>query len=72
MLGHKARKFKQHESISLEILVLENNFYRQVKHNFDLSFVHDLVDEFTSTIGFPTLDQMLFLSQRIYINCEIT
>lgn len=33
MLGHKAREFKQHKSISLEDLVLDDNFYRQVEHS---------------------------------------
>ena len=38
MLGHKAREFKQHKSISLEDLVPDDNFYRQVERSIDLSF----------------------------------
>jgi len=30
MLGHKAREFKQHKSISLEDLVPADNFYRKL------------------------------------------
>jgi len=50
MLGHKAREFKQHQSISLEDLVPDDNFYRQVERSLDLSFVRDLVDEFYSSL----------------------
>jgi hypothetical protein len=45
MLGHKAREFKQHQSISLEDLVPDDNFYRQVERSLDLSFARDLADE---------------------------
>src|SRR5688500_16505014 len=51
MLGHKAREFKQHQSISLEDLVPDNNFYRQVEQSLDFSFVRDLADEFYSSMG---------------------
>lgn len=51
MLGHKAREFKQHQSISLEGLVPDGNFYRQVEQRLDLRFVRELVTELYSNIG---------------------
>ena len=50
MLGHKAREFKQHKSISLEDLVPDDNFYRQVERSIDLRFVLELAAEFYSNI----------------------
>jgi hypothetical protein len=46
MLGHKDSDFRQHKSISLEDLVPEDNFYRQVERTNDLSFVRNLADDF--------------------------
>jgi hypothetical protein len=38
MLCQKAREFRQHESISLEDLVPDDNFYRQVEQSIDIDF----------------------------------
>ena len=65
MLGHKARDFRQHESISLEDLVPEDNFYRQVERSIDLSFVRDLADEFYSSIGRPSIDPVVFFKLQL-------
>ena len=51
MLGHKARKFKQHQSLLLDDLVPDDNFYHQVERSLDLSFVRDLADEFCLSMG---------------------
>jgi hypothetical protein len=51
MLGHKARECKQHKSISLEDLVPDDNFYRQVERSIDLSCIRDLADGFYSSRG---------------------
>ena len=51
MLGHKARDFRLLTAVSLEDLVLVDNFYRQVERSIDLSFVRDLANEFYSNIG---------------------
>ena len=43
MMGHKIKNLKTYTSFSLEDLVPEDDFYRQVEHGIDLSFVRDLV-----------------------------
>src|SRR5258706_6832333 len=65
MLGHKAREFKQHQSISLEDLVPDDNFYRQVERSIDLSFVRDLADEFYSSMGRSSVDPVVFFKLQL-------
>jgi transposase len=65
MLGHKAREFKQHKSISLEDLVPQDNFYRQVERSLDLSFVRDLADGFYSSLGRPSVDPVVFFKLQL-------
>ena len=65
MLGHKAREFKQHKSISLEDLVPDDNFYRQVERTIDLSFVRELAGEFYSSIGRPSVDPVVFFKLQL-------
>jgi transposase len=65
MLGCKSRNFKQHESISLEDLVPEDNFYRQVEQIIDLDFVRDLAGEFYSNIGRPSIDPVVFFKLQL-------
>jgi hypothetical protein len=43
MFGIKHKNFKTHKAISLNDLVPEDNFYRQVEHCLDLGFVSVLV-----------------------------
>ncbi len=65
MLGHKVRKFKPLTAICLEDLVPDDNFYRQVERSIDLSFVHDLADEFYSSIGRPSVDPVVFFKLQL-------
>jgi len=65
MLGHKARDFKHHTTISLEDLVPKDNFYRQVEQSIDLSFVRDLAGEFYSNIGRPSVDPVVFFKLQL-------
>ena len=65
MLGHKARDFKPLTAVTLEDLVPENNFYRQVERSIDLSFVRDLANEFYSTIGRPSIDPVVFFKLQL-------
>ena len=65
MLGHKTRDFQQHESISLEDLVPKDNFYRQVERSIDLSFVRDLVSDFYSDMGRPSIDPAVFFKLQL-------
>ena len=52
-------------SISLEDLVPQDNFYRQVERSIDLSFIHDLADEFYSSIGRPSVDPVVFFKLQL-------
>jgi transposase len=65
MLGHKAREFKQHKSISLEDLVPADNFYRQVERSIDLSFVRKLASEFYASMGRPSIDPVVFFKLQL-------
>src|SRR6185503_9964643 len=65
MLGHKAREFKQHQSISLEDLVPDDNFYRQVERSIDLSFVRKLAGEYYASIGRPSIDPLVFFKLQL-------
>src|SRR5215216_8163230 len=65
MLGHKAREFKQHKSISLEDLVPDDNFYRQVLRSIDLNFVRELADEFYASMGSPSIDPVVFFNLQL-------
>ena len=38
MLGHNAREFKQHQFISLEDLVPDDNFYRPVERSLKQTY----------------------------------
>jgi len=70
MLGHKAREFKQHKSISLEDLVPDDNFYRRVERSIDLSFVRELAAEFYSNIGRTSVDPVVFFKLQLIAFCE--
>ncbi|HLO27760.1 MAG TPA: IS1182 family transposase [Anaerolineales bacterium] len=65
MLSHKAREFKQHQSISLEDLVPDDNFYRQVEQRLDLTFVRELVSELYSNIGRASIDPVVFFKLQL-------
>jgi len=65
MLGHKARDFRPLTVVTLEDLVPEGNFYRQVDGSIDLSFVRDLANEFYSKIGRPSIDPVVFFKLQL-------
>src|SRR5687768_16893166 len=65
MLGHKARDFRPLTAVSLEDLVPEDNFYRQVERSIDLSFIHDLANDFYSNIGRPSIDPVVFFKLQL-------
>ena len=65
MLGHKTRDFKPLKAISLEDLVPEDNFYRQVAQSIDLSFVRDLAHDLYSNIGRPSIDPVVFFKLQL-------
>ena len=53
MMGYKIKNLKNFTSFSLETLVPQGNFYRQVEQCVDLSFVRDLVCHLYSDFGRP-------------------
>jgi transposase len=65
MIGQKDRIFRQHVSISLEELVPEDNFYRQVERSIDLNFVRELAAEFYAVIGRPSVDPVVFFKLQL-------
>ena len=65
MLGHKPRDFRPLTAVSLEELVPEGNFYRQVERSIDLNFVHDLANDFYSNIGRPSIDPVVFFKLQL-------
>ncbi len=71
MLGEKQRTFKSHTAVSLEALVPENNFYRQVEAKLDLSFVRELVkSHYASTMGRPSIDPVTFFKLQLILFFE--
>lgn len=65
MIGQKDRIFRQHVSISLEELVPEDNFYRQVERCIDLSFVRESAAKFYADIGRPSIDPVVFFKLQL-------
>ena len=65
MLGHKTRDFKCHDAVSLNNLVPEDNFYRRVEQCIDWSFVRDLVCDFYSDMGRPSIDPVVFFKLQL-------
>src|SRR5215211_3202583 len=65
MLGHKPRDFRPLTAVSLEELVPEDNFYRQVERSIDLSFVRQLAAAFYSNIGRTSVDPVVFFKLQL-------
>lgn len=71
MLSHKAKCFKTHHHLSLETLVPEDNFYRQLEARLDLTFVRDLVrDCYASRMGRPSVDPVVFFKLQLIMFFE--
>jgi len=65
MLEHKDRDFKCHDAVSLHELVPQDNFYRRVERCIDLDFVRDLVSDYSSDIGRPSIDPVVFFKLQL-------
>src|SRR5712691_1404063 len=71
MLGQKEKQFKAHVALSLEQLVPQDNFYRQLEAKLDLSFVYDLVKRcYASTMGRPSIDPIVFFKLQLIMFFE--
>ena len=65
MMGYKVRQLNTRTSFSLETLVPEGNFYRQVETCIVLSFVRDLVCHLYSAFGRPSIDPVVFFKLQL-------
>jgi transposase len=65
MLGTKKKDFKIHAKISLDDLVPEDNFYRQLEECINLEFIRDLVQDLYSNIGRPSIDPIVFFKLQL-------
>lgn len=70
MLGEKQRVFKSHSDLSLEALVPQNNFYRQVQSKLDLDFVRELVAQCYTPFGRPSIDPVVFFKLHLLLFFE--
>ncbi len=65
MMGYKIKNLKTYTSFSLEDLVPEDNFYRQVEKCVDLSFVRNLVHHLYLDFGRPSIDPVVFFKLQL-------
>lgn len=71
MLGHKEKSFKAHPGLTLDNLVPENHFYRQVEAKLDFSFVRDLVQgHYAPRSGRPSIDPVTFFKLQLIMFFE--
>jgi transposase len=72
MLGQKERVCKVHPAQSLETLVPQNHFYRQVEDRIDLSFVRELVaEDYAKGMGRPSIDPVVFFKLQLIMFFEL-
>ncbi len=70
MMGSKERRFVPLERITLEQLVPQDHFYRQVERTLDLSFVRELVAPFYAAGGRPSVDPVVFFKLQLVMFFE--
>ena len=71
MMGNKERHFRPlPENISLEELVLNDNFYRHLEATLDLSFVRELVCPLYANGGRPSVDPVVFFKLQLVMFFE--
>lgn len=64
-MGFKVREFRPLTKVSLEDLVPQDHFYRQVDRCLDLGFVRNLVLKPYSVMGRPSIDPMVFFKLQL-------
>jgi transposase len=66
MMGIKERNFRPlPENLSLENLIPRDNFYRCLEERLDLSFVKELVVEYYTAVGRPSIDPEVFFRLQL-------
>lgn len=70
MMGIKQRDFGPIVGVSLDDLVPHDNFYRYLEAKLDLCFVRDLVSEYYTQIGRPSIDPVVFFKLQLVMFFE--
>ena len=70
MMGCKARDLLPVPALSLEELVPQDHFSRQLDRVLDLSFVRDLVHDCSAAGGRPSLDPVVFFQRQLVMFFE--
>jgi transposase len=71
MLGPpKPRRLDQPIAVSLEALIPQDNFYRHLEANFDLSFVREWVSDLYAERGRPSVDPVVYFKLQLILFCE--
>src|SRR6266700_3259809 len=65
MMGTKLRNTAPLISVSLEDLVPQDHFYRQLDQKLDLSFVYGFVQESYAKAGRPSIDPIVFFKLQL-------
>jgi transposase len=70
MMGVKVRVFRPMVNVSLEDLVPADHFYRHLERTLDLAFVRDLVRDYYSAFGRPSIDPVVFFKLQLVMFFE--
>src|SRR6266702_1861585 len=70
MIGTKTRSFAPLISVSLEMLVPQDHFYRHLERSLDLSFVLEFVQEKYADKGRPSIDPVVFFKLQLVMFFE--
>jgi transposase len=70
MMGTKLRSFALHTMLSLEELVPQDHFYRDLDQKLDLSFVRTLVEQKYAQGGRPSIDPIVFFKLQLVMFFE--
>ena len=71
MMGTKYRNFVPlPRDVSLDELVLRDNFYRRLEERLDLSFVRELVEDLYAASGRTSVDPEVFFRLQLVMFCE--
>jgi transposase len=66
----KPRRLDQPIAVSLEALIPEDNFYRHLEANFDLSFVREWVSDLYAERGRPSVDPVVYFKLQLIMFFE--
>jgi transposase len=70
MMGKKERSFAPLINISVEELVPQDHFYRQLERTLDLSFVREFVQQMYAIGGRPSIDPVVFFKLQLVMFFE--